>query len=55
VHNSEFGCKSYELFHFPCNKFIFLVIFEELLDAAMWLKLPKGWRAGYQKKSLFYP
>jgi hypothetical protein len=27
-------------------KFIFLVFFEELLHANMWLKLPKGCRAG---------
>jgi hypothetical protein len=53
--NSEFGCKSYELFHFSSIKFIFHVIIEELLDAAMWLKLPKGWRAWYQKNNLFYP
>jgi hypothetical protein len=32
------------------NYFIFLVIFEELLDSTMWLKLPTGWSAGYQKK-----
>jgi hypothetical protein len=43
VRNSKFGCKSYELFHFPCIKFVFLVIFvEEFLDASMWLKLLKG-------------
>jgi hypothetical protein len=30
--------------------FIFIVNFEESLDAAMWLKLPKGWRVGYPKK-----
>jgi hypothetical protein len=40
--NSEFGCKSYELFHYSCIKFILILIFVELLDAAMWLKLPKG-------------
>jgi hypothetical protein len=28
-------------------KLIFLVLSEELLHAAMWLKLPKGWRIGY--------
>jgi hypothetical protein len=28
-------------FIFFCIKFIFLVIFEELLDATMWLKLLK--------------
>jgi hypothetical protein len=37
----KFKCRSYELFHFSCIKFIFLVIFGELLDVAMWLKLPK--------------
>jgi hypothetical protein len=41
VGNSKFKCRSYELFHFSCIKFIFLVIFGELLDVAMWLKLPK--------------
>jgi hypothetical protein len=50
VRNSKFGCKSYELLYFPYVKFIFLVIFEELLDATMWLKLPKGRKVGYQKK-----
>ena len=30
--NSKFGCKSYELFYFSRVKFIFRVIFEELLD-----------------------
>jgi hypothetical protein len=39
--NSKFGCKNYELFHFPCVKFIFHVIFKEFPNAAMWLKLPK--------------
>ena len=39
MHNYEFGCKCYELFHFSCIKLIFHVIFEELLNAAMWLKL----------------
>jgi hypothetical protein len=34
-------------------KFIFPVFFEELLHAAMWLKLPKGWRAGAKKKVCF--
>jgi hypothetical protein len=29
------------------------VIFEELLVAAMWLKLPRGCRAGYQKMVYF--
>jgi hypothetical protein len=42
MHNFEFGCKSYELFHFSSVKFIFCVIVEELLDVAMWLKVPKG-------------
>jgi hypothetical protein len=31
--------KNYELFHFSCIKIIFNVIFEELLDVAIWLKL----------------
>jgi hypothetical protein len=31
----------------------FLVIFEELLDATMSLKLPKGLWAGYQKNVCF--
>jgi hypothetical protein len=30
------------LFHFSSIKFIFRVIIEKLLDAAMWLKVPKG-------------
>jgi hypothetical protein len=34
-------------------KFIFPVFFEELLQAAMWLKLPKGWRQGAKKKVCF--
>jgi hypothetical protein len=42
MHSLELECKSYELFHFSYIKFIFHVIFLELLDAAMWLKLPKG-------------
>jgi hypothetical protein len=33
---------NYELFHFFGIKFKFHVILEELLDAAMRLKLPKG-------------
>jgi hypothetical protein len=36
-------------------KLIFHVFFEELLHAALWLKLPKGWRAGFSKNSLFCP
>jgi hypothetical protein len=32
--------------------FIFLVIFEELLDAAMWLKVPKGKWVGISKKKV---
>jgi hypothetical protein len=31
------------------NYFIFHVILEELLDATMWLKLSKGYTAGYSK------
>jgi hypothetical protein len=36
-------------------KLIFHVFSKELLHAAMWLKLPKGWRAGCSKISLFCP
>jgi hypothetical protein len=36
-------------------KLIFREFSEELLHAAMWLKLPKGWRAGCSKNSLFCP
>jgi hypothetical protein len=35
MRNFEFGCKSYELFHFSCVKLIFHVIPKELLDVAM--------------------
>jgi hypothetical protein len=34
-------------------KLIFHVFSKELLHAAMWLKLPKGLRAGFSKNSLF--
>ena len=34
-------------------KLIFLVFYEELLHAAMCLKLPKGWRARCEEKSSF--
>ena len=37
-----------------CN-FIFSIFFEELLYAATWLKLPKGWRARRYKRSLSCP
>ena len=37
-----------------CCKFISLVLFEELLYASTWLKLPKDWRVGCQKRSLFF-
>jgi hypothetical protein len=40
------------LFKMDCN-FSFLVFFEEPLCVAMWLKLPKGSRAGCQKKVFF--
>jgi hypothetical protein len=33
-------------------KFIFPLFFEELLHAAMWLKLPKGWKQGAKKEVL---
>jgi hypothetical protein len=36
-------------------KFIFPVFSKELLHASMWLKLPKDWRAGFSKNSLFCP
>jgi hypothetical protein len=36
------------------NYFIFLVIFEELLDTAMRLKLPKAEGQGIKIKYLFY-
>jgi hypothetical protein len=36
-------------------KFNFHVFYEELLHVGMWQKLPKGWRAGYLKRSLFCP
>jgi hypothetical protein len=35
VYNSKLECKSYNLFYFFI-KFIFHVIFKELLDLAMW-------------------
>jgi hypothetical protein len=50
---SKFGCNSYKLFHFSCIKFIFFVIFEVLLNATMWLKLPKDCKVGYQKVNCF--
>jgi hypothetical protein len=40
------------LFKTSC-KHNFLVFSMELLHAAMWLKLPRGWRAGCLKRSLF--
>jgi hypothetical protein len=40
---------NYFIFLVLSNYFIFLGIFEELLDAAMWLKLPKGLSAGCLK------
>jgi hypothetical protein len=36
-------------------KLIFHVFSKELLHIAMWLKLPKGWWAGFSKNSLFCP
>jgi hypothetical protein len=36
-------------------KLIFHVISKELLHAVMWLELPKHWRAGFPKNSLFCP
>jgi hypothetical protein len=41
------------MFEMGC-KFNVFVIFEELLDAAMWLILPMGCWAWYQKTSLLY-
>jgi hypothetical protein len=38
------------MFETSC-KFDFLVIFEELPDAFMWLKFPRGWRIGCSKSS----
>jgi hypothetical protein len=35
--------------------FIFQGFSKELLHATMWLKLPKGLRAGFSKDSLFCP
>jgi hypothetical protein len=36
-------------------EFIFLIYFENLLNAITWLKLCKGWRKGCQNVSLLYP
>jgi hypothetical protein len=36
-------------------KLIFHIFSKDLLHAAMWLKLPKGWKAGFSKNSLFCP
>jgi hypothetical protein len=52
--NSKFECKSYKLFHFSCIKIIVLVIFEELIDATIQLKLSKA-KGMVPKKKLFYP
>ena len=46
--NFKWACGEF-LFKMGC-KFIFLVFFEKLLHVAMWPKLPKGWRAWYQKR-----
>jgi hypothetical protein len=51
--NSKFGCQSYELFHFSCIKFIFHVIFEELLKDSHVAKISQGLRTWYQKINHF--
>jgi hypothetical protein len=40
--NKSWDTKSYEIFYFSIIKLNFLIIFEELLNGVMWLKLPTG-------------
>jgi hypothetical protein len=53
--NSDFVWAYSEFLFKTGYKLIFSVFFDELQFAAMWLKLPKGLRAGYWKRSFFFP